>query len=79
MRPSCRRLCVSLYTGSIVIKGAKSPERLLDEVTLFLHSVESTLSSDQREIIRMQHNPDKMLQGRTLLLVDDDLCARTQL
>jgi CheY-like chemotaxis protein/signal transduction histidine kinase len=64
---------LSRYTGSIVIKGAKSPERLLDEVTLFLHSVESTLSSDQQEVIRMQHNPDKVLQGRTLLLVDDDL------
>jgi CheY-like chemotaxis protein len=61
------------YTGSIVIKGAKSPERLLDEVTLFLHSVESTLSKDQREMIRMQHNPDKALQGRTVLLTDDDL------
>ncbi|MGC4095926.1 MAG: response regulator [Nitrospira sp.] len=42
-------------------------------MTLFLHSVESTLSSDQKEIIRVQHNPDKVLQGRTLLLVDDDL------
>ncbi|MDB5563405.1 MAG: protein DhkJ [Hyphomicrobiales bacterium] len=64
---------LSRYTGSIVVKGAKSPERLLDEVTLFLHSVESSLSTDQQEIIRMQHNPDKVLQGRTLLLVDDDL------
>jgi CheY-like chemotaxis protein len=61
------------YTGSIIIKGAKSPERLLDEVTLFLHSVESTLSADQQETIRMQHHPDKVLQGRTVLLVDDDL------
>jgi CheY-like chemotaxis protein/signal transduction histidine kinase len=61
------------YTGSIIIKGAKSPERLLDEVTLFLHSVESTLSADQQEIIRMQHNPDKVLKGRTVLLTDDDL------
>ncbi len=61
------------YTGSIIIKGAKSPERLLDEVTLFLHSLESTLSTGQQEIIRMQHNPDKVLRGRTLLLVDDDL------
>lgn len=64
---------LSRYSGSIIIKGAKSPERLLDEVTLFLHSIESTLSSDQQEIIRMQHNPDQVLQGRTLLLVDDDL------
>jgi CheY-like chemotaxis protein/signal transduction histidine kinase len=64
---------LSRYTGSIIIKGAKSPERLLDEVTLFLHSVESTLSSDQQDIIRMQHDPDKVLQGRTILLTDDDL------
>jgi CheY-like chemotaxis protein/signal transduction histidine kinase len=61
------------YTGSIIIKGAKSPERLLDEVTLFLHSVESSLSSAQQEMIRMQHDPDKVLEGRILLLVDDDL------
>jgi CheY-like chemotaxis protein len=64
---------LSRYTGSIIIKGAKSPERLLDEVTLFLHSVESTLSTGQQEMIRMQHDPDQVLQGRTLLLVDDDL------
>lgn len=64
---------LSRYSGSVIIKGAKSPERLLDEVTLFLHSVESTLSSDQQEIIRMQHDPDQVLQGRTVLLVDDDL------
>lgn len=66
-----RRL--NLYTGSIVIKGASSSERLLDEVTLFLHSVESTLTKDQQDMIRMQHDPDRMLQGRKVLLVDDDL------
>jgi CheY-like chemotaxis protein len=64
---------LSRYTGSIVIKGASSSERLLDEVTLFLHSVESTLSSDQQAMIRMQHDPDRTLQGRTVMLVDDDM------
>ncbi len=61
------------YTGSIVIKGASSSERLLDEVTLFLHSVESALSADQKAMIRMQHDPDRALQNRTILLVDDDM------
>ena len=42
-------------------------------MTLFLHSVESTLSKDQQAMIRMQHDPDQALQGRTVLLVDDDL------
>ncbi len=64
---------LSSYAESIIIKGAKSPERLLDEVTLFLHTVESTLPNEQKEIIRMQHDPDKVLKDRTLLLVDDDL------
>ncbi|HEY7646997.1 MAG TPA: response regulator [Hyphomicrobiales bacterium] len=64
---------LSRYTGSIVIKGASSSERLLDEVTLFLHSVESTLSKDQQAMIRMRHDPDQALQNRTVLLVDDDL------
>ncbi len=64
---------LSCYTGSIVIKGASSSERLLDEVTLFLHSVESTLSQDQQAMVRMQHDPDRALQNRTVMLVDDDM------
>jgi CheY-like chemotaxis protein len=64
---------LSQHTGSIVIKGASSSERLLDEVTLFLHSVESTLSKDQQAMIRMQHDPDRALQNRTVMLVDDDM------
>jgi CheY-like chemotaxis protein len=64
---------LSRYTSSIIIKGAKSPGRLLDEATLFLHSLESSLPPAQRDMIRMQHDPDKTLQGRTVLLVDDDM------
>ncbi len=64
---------LSRYTGSIVIKGVSSSERLLDEVTLFLHSIEATLSKDQQTMIRMQHDPDHALQDRAVLLVDDDL------
>jgi CheY-like chemotaxis protein len=36
------------YSRSIIIKGARSPERLLDEVTLFLHKVESQLSHERQ-------------------------------
>jgi CheY-like chemotaxis protein/HAMP domain-containing protein len=61
------------YTSSIVIKGVSSPERLLDETTLFLHSVESSLPAGQRDIIQMLHRPEKVLEGRKVLLVDDDL------
>jgi hypothetical protein len=62
------------YTGSIIIKGARSPEWLLDEMTPFLHSVELTLSRDQREIIRTQYDPDAVLQGRTFTVVENPGC-----
>jgi CheY-like chemotaxis protein/CHASE3 domain sensor protein len=61
------------FTESIVIKGVNSPERLLDEVSLFLHSVQKRLPHDQRQLIQMIHNSDETLKGRKILLVDDDL------
>ncbi|MDE1462752.1 response regulator [Spartinivicinus poritis] len=61
------------YTGSIIIKGAHSPERLMDEVMLFLHSVASSLSEEQHHILIDQHNPKKILESKKVLLVDDDM------
>ncbi|PKH02646.1 two-component system sensor histidine kinase/response regulator [Psychromonas sp. MB-3u-54] len=61
------------FTADIIIKGAESPERLLDDVSLFLHSVETSLPKAQKKTIRMLHNADAMLKGRRLLLVDDDM------
>lgn len=61
------------YSRSIIIKGARSPERLLDEVTLFLHKVESSLSSERQSMLRTARNRDKVLEGRRILLVDDDV------
>jgi CheY-like chemotaxis protein/CHASE3 domain sensor protein len=61
------------FTDSIVIKGVNSPERLLDEVSLFLHSVQKLLTPDQRQRIRMIHDSDDTLKGRKILIVDDDL------
>ena len=40
------------YSKSIIIKGAKSPERLLDEVTLFLHQVVAELPPEQQRMLR---------------------------
>ena len=64
---------LSRYTDRIVLKGADSENRVLDEVSLFLHSVESTLPAEQQKVIRMLHDPDQVLQGRKVLLVDDDM------
>ncbi len=61
------------YSKSIIIKGAKSPERLLDEVTLFLHSVESSLAPEQQRMLRTVRQRDNHFEGRTILLAEDDV------
>jgi len=61
------------YSKSIIIKGAKSPERLLDEVTLFLHQVVSDLPAEQQRMIEAARNRDSVLEGRRILVVEDDV------
>ena len=61
------------YSRSIIIKGARSPERLLDEVTLFLHKVESQLSHERQTMLQTARSRDKVFEGRKILLVDDDV------
>jgi CheY-like chemotaxis protein/CHASE3 domain sensor protein len=61
------------HSKSIIIKGAKSPERLLDEVTLFLHQVVSELPDEQQKMIRRAGHRDALLEGRRILIVEDDV------
>jgi CheY-like chemotaxis protein/CHASE3 domain sensor protein len=61
------------YSRSIIIKGARSPERLLDEVTLFLHKVESQLSHERQKMLKTARSRDKVFEGRKILVVDDDV------
>ena len=61
------------YSKSIIIKGAKSPERLLDEVTLFLHKVEESLPAEQQRLLRIARSRDSVFEGRSILLVEDDV------
>ncbi len=61
------------YSNSIIIKGARSPERLLDEVTLFLHKVESQLSAEHQSMLKTIRNRDRVFEGRKILVVDDDV------
>ncbi len=62
------------YADSIIIKGVKSPERLLSETTLFLHRVESNLPAEKQEILhKVHHDAEEVLKGKNILLVDDDM------
>jgi HAMP domain-containing protein/signal transduction histidine kinase/DNA-binding response OmpR family regulator len=57
---------------SVVVKGVESPERLLDETSLFLHRVVADLPLAKQNMLQRLHSSDEDLMKRTVLLVDDD-------
>jgi signal transduction histidine kinase/DNA-binding response OmpR family regulator/HAMP domain-containing protein len=85
----CALLPVIVYTGrelsreeerelrhiseSIIVKGARSEERLVDETAIFLHRVVSNLNRSQQQYIINLHDRDFYLHGKVVLLVDDDM------
>ncbi|WP_045234103.1 response regulator, partial [Deinococcus pimensis] len=87
--PALRALPIIVYTAadltrsqetqlrrvakSIIVKDVRSPERLLDEVTLFLHRVEANLPEPQRQLIESVRKNDPQLAGKRVLVVDDDI------
>jgi CheY-like chemotaxis protein len=87
--PHLRELPIVVYTGkeltqdeevklktladTVIIKDAKSPERLLDETALFLHRVEANLPEPKKRMLQQIHQTDAVLAGRKVLIVDDDL------
>jgi CheY-like chemotaxis protein len=88
-RPELRSLPVIVYTGrdlssqeetrlkkfarSIILKDARSPERLLAETTLFLHRVEAQLSQPKRRMLHEAAGAEAIFKGRKVLVVDDDV------
>jgi HAMP domain-containing protein/CheY-like chemotaxis protein/signal transduction histidine kinase len=61
------------YAETIVVKDARSPERLLDETSLFLHRVESRLPDSKRRMLEQLHDADAVFLGKKVLIVDDDI------
>ena len=87
--PAMRDLPVIVFTGKeltdeeeirlrelsqgIVLKGVQSPERLLDEATLFLHLVTAQLPPDKQRMLERVRQSDDALTGKKVLVVDDDI------
>jgi CheY-like chemotaxis protein len=51
----------------------QSPERLLDETSLFLHLVESELPAAKQEMLKRLRETDEALVEKKVLVVDDDV------
>jgi CheY-like chemotaxis protein/signal transduction histidine kinase/HAMP domain-containing protein len=58
---------------SIVVKGVDSPERLLDETSLFLHLVTEQLPPAKQRMLERLRQSDEALLGKKILVVDDDV------
>jgi CheY-like chemotaxis protein len=57
-------------SGSIIIKDAMSPERLIDETSYFLNQIESRLHEEKRP---PSVTAGQSLENKTILVVDDDV------
>ncbi|HEV8344778.1 MAG TPA: HAMP domain-containing protein [Candidatus Binatia bacterium] len=64
---------LSKMAESIVLKGVQSPERLLDETSLFLHLVTDQLPPAKQKMLERLRQTDEALVGRKVLVVDDDV------
>ncbi|MGE0525904.1 MAG: response regulator [Bdellovibrionales bacterium] len=61
------------YSDSIIIKGVRSSDRLIDEMNLFLNKVVRDLPRQEQKIQSDIYQPEKVFQGKEILLVDDDV------
>jgi CheY-like chemotaxis protein len=61
------------YAETIIVKDARSPERLLDETSLFLHRIEARLPQTKRRMLEQLHSSEEVFKGKKVLIVDDDV------
>ncbi|MEX2560539.1 MAG: response regulator, partial [Pirellulales bacterium] len=57
----------------MTLKLVRSPERLVDEVAMFLHRPVDRLPPGRREMIAKLHGAESALAGKKVLVVDDDI------
>jgi len=58
---------------TIIIKGADSMERLLNETSLFLHRVEENFPEDKKKMLKKFYLKDPALAGKKVIIIDDDV------
>ena len=61
------------FSASIIVKGARSPDRLVDEVALFLHQVEADMPPERQKLLRAVRDREAIFEGKRVLIVEDDI------
>jgi CheY-like chemotaxis protein len=57
----------------VSLRQVRSPDRLLDQAAFFLHSPVAKLAPERRQMLEQLHQTDKVLAGKKVLIVDDDI------
>ncbi len=61
------------YISSVVIQSSNSEERLIDDVTLFMHTLKEDLIEKKHRDLENNQNHGENLAGKKVLIVDDDV------
>ncbi len=61
------------FAQMVIVKDVRSPERLFDQTALWLHREVAKLPEEKRTILTKLHDPDAVLAGKKVLIVDDDI------
>lgn len=64
---------IKQYADSIVVKTAHSYQRILDEVSLFLHLVEQKTEEQNNGAPKKQTSLNEILKNKKVLVADDDV------
>jgi len=67
------KMLLQQCADNLTVKTVQSPERLLDEATLFLHQIETRLPSEKQQMLKMVHDKEAILAHKKVLIVDDDM------
>lgn len=70
---SDEKITIDDFAEKIIVKGAKSLPRLLDEVTLFLHIRDTDIKPERRNLLYSIHDSRQILKDKRVLIVDDDM------
>jgi CheY-like chemotaxis protein len=71
--PTAERARLDALSKSAVINVVDSPERLVERTAVFLHRVEAQLPTPTRKMLGKLRTGDAPLQGKKVLVVDDDI------
>ena len=56
-----------------IVRDIRSPERLLEQASLFLHRNFAKMPEWHRNVLTALHDSDEVLQGKRVMIVDDDV------